>query len=94
VLHDYQATLPGGRVLAAGQPASAADRELALTVMPDFLRVKNSWGVSRSDRASQQGYYDLDLPYLHGPISWVNESNPASPSQYAPLNEMIIPQGF
>jgi hypothetical protein len=95
VLHDYQATLAGGRVLAAGQPASAADRELALTVMPDFLRVKNSWGVSRSDRASMQGYYDLYLSYLHGPINWVNESNPMGPTtQYTPLNEMIIPQGF
>jgi hypothetical protein len=95
VLHDYQATVAGGRVLAAGQPASVADRELALTVMPDFIRVKNSWGVSRSDRASMQGYYDLYLTYLHGPIDWVNESNPMGPrSQYAPLNEMIIPQGF
>ncbi len=94
VLHDYQATVQG-RVLAAGVPASQADRDLALTVMPDFLRVKNSWGVSRSDRASMQGYYDLHLDYLHGPIAWVNESNPmATPSQYAPLNEMVIPPGF
>jgi len=95
VLHDYQVTLPNGRVIPAGQPASAADREAALTVMPDFLRVKNSWGVSRADRASMQGYYDLDLPYLHGPIAWVNESNPNGPhAQYAPLNEMILPPGF
>jgi len=95
VLHDYQVTLPGGRVLAAGQPASPADRSAAANVMPDFLRVKNSWGVSRSDRASMQGYYDLDLPYLHGPIAWTNESNPnATPAQHAPLNEMILPAGF
>jgi hypothetical protein len=95
VLHDYQVTLPGGRVLAAGQPASPADRAAAANVMPDFLRVKNSWGVSRSDRASMQGYYDLDLPYLHGPIAWTDESNPnATPAQHAPLNEMILPSGF
>jgi hypothetical protein len=94
VLHDYQVRFADGTVLAAGTPASPADRERALTGTVEFLRVKNSWGVSRSDRASQQGYYDLYLDYLHGPIAWVNESRPDFPSQQSPLNEMILPPGF
>lgn len=94
VLHDYQVRFENGDVLAAGTPASAEDRARALTGDVEFLRVKNSWGVSRSDRASQAGYYDLYLDYLHGPISWVNESRPQNPSMQGPLNEMILPPGF
>jgi hypothetical protein len=95
VLHDYQVRLADGRVLSVGQNASMQDREAALNGTVEFLRVKNSWGVSRSDRASVAGYYDLFLNYLHGPINWVNESNPTGPTTpYAPLNEMVIPQGF
>lgn len=94
VLHDYQVRFADGSVLPVGTPASPADRERALTGTVEFLRVKNSWGVSRSDRASQAGYYDLHLDYLHGPISWVNEARPESPGMQAPLNEMILPPGF
>ena len=94
VLHDYQVRFADGSVLPAGTPASPADRERALTGTVEFLRVKNSWGVSRSDRASMQGYYDLHLDYLHGPISWVNEARPEFPGMQAPLNEMILPPGF
>ncbi|MBL8601133.1 MAG: hypothetical protein JNK72_04335 [Myxococcales bacterium] len=94
VLHDYQVRFSDGTVLAAGTPASPADRERALTGTVEFLRVKNSWGVSRSDRASMQGYYDLHLDYLHGPIAWSSESNPMSTRNEAPLNEMILPPGF
>lgn len=94
VLHDYQVRFADGSVLPAGTPASPADRERALTGTVEFLRVKNSWGVSRSDRASMAGYYDLNLDYLHGPISWVNEARPESPGMQAPLNEMILPPGF
>lgn len=94
VLHDYQVRFADGSVLAAGTPVSQAERDRALTGTVEFLRVKNSWGVSRSDRASQQGYYDLHLDYLHGPIAWINEARPESPSQQSPLNEMILPPGF
>ncbi len=95
VLHDYQTRLADGTVFAVGQNLSTADRERALTGTVEFLRVKNSWGVSRSDRASVAGYYDLYLNYLHGPINWVNESMPmAQPSQEGPLNEYIVPAGF
>jgi len=94
VLHDYQVRLSDGTLFAAGTPVSQADRARALTGTVEFLRVKNSWGVSRSDRASQQGYYDLHLDYLHGPIAWTNDARPEFPSQQSPLNEMILPPGF
>lgn len=94
VLHDYQVRFADGSVLPAGTPASPADRERALSGTVEFLRVKNSWGVSRADRASMQGYYDLHLDYLHGPIAWVNEARPEFPGMQAPLNEMILPPGF
>jgi hypothetical protein len=95
VLHDYQSRLADGTVFRVGENVPAADRARAAGGEIEFLRVKNSWGVSRSDRASQAGYYDLYLNYLHGPIAWASESNPNGPtSQQAPLNEYIIPQGF
>jgi hypothetical protein len=95
VLHDYQSRLPDGTVFRVGENVSPADRARAASGEIEFLRVKNSWGVSRSDRASQAGYYDLYLNYLHGPIAWTNEANPNGPtSQQTPLNEYIIPPGF
>jgi hypothetical protein len=95
VLHDYQTRLADGTVFRVGQSLTPAERERALTGTVEFLQVKNSWGVSRSDRASQAGYYNLYLNYLHGPIAWTNEANPMGPTTpQTPLNEMIIPQGF
>jgi len=95
VLHDYQSRLADGTVFRAGEALPAADRARAASGEIEFLRVKNSWGVSRSDRASQAGYYDLYVNYLHGPIAWTSQSNPTGPtSQQAPLNEYILPQGF
>jgi hypothetical protein len=93
VLEDYQVTLRDGRVLAAGTNASAADRELALNGTVQFLRIKNSWGTYRTDRASMAGYYDLYMNYLNGPITWQGEGT-GSTSQRTPLSSIVLPPGF
>jgi hypothetical protein len=94
VLHDYQATLPGGRVLAAGQPASAADRERRRRRDARLPPREELLGREPLRPRVAAGLLRPRPAYLHGPIAWVNESRPESPSQQSPLNEMILPPGF
>jgi hypothetical protein len=110
VLEDYQAKLPDGRLLEAGKtldpkkPADAALLRSALDPKTDiqFLRVKNSWGGARPDRAfapGMPGYHDLYLDYLNGPVKRCGEKDGHTDttnctSDHTPLQNVVLPPGF
>ena len=81
VMEDYQAdteefgTLAAGVTLDPENEEDAAKLEAALlpSTTLSFIRIKNSWGGFRDDRASAPGfpgYHDLYLDYLNGPLKW------------------------
>jgi hypothetical protein len=110
VLEDYQARLSDGTLLKAGEtldprnPEHAALLERALS--PDteivFLRVKNSWGSARPDRAfapGMPGYHDLYVDYLNGPVKRCNQVNGETdntdcPYDHTPLQNVVLPPGY
>ena len=110
VLGDYEARLSDGRVLAAGKtldPANPDDRILLDSALLestriDFLRVKNSWGSARPDRAfapGMPGYHDLYLDYLDGPVKKCVERDGATdttncPTTTTPLQNVVLPPGY
>jgi hypothetical protein len=111
VLEDYQAKLPDGTVLAAGQtldPQNPEDaRLLAEALKPEteiqFLRVKNSWGAARPDRAfapGMPGYHDLYTDYLNGPVKRCvttpdGETDTTNcPYDHTPLQNVVVPPGY
>ncbi len=110
VLEDYQAKLSDGRVLEAGKtldpknPADAALLQSALASSTEiqFLRVKNSWGGARPDRAfapGMPGYHDLYLDYLNGPVKRCSEKNGSTDTtdckfDHTPLQNVVLPPGF
>lgn len=110
VLEDYQAKLSDGRLLEAGKtldpkkPADAALLQSALGAGTDvqFLRVKNSWGGARPDRAfapGMPGYHDLYLDYLNGPVKRCTEKNGSTDTtdcrfDHTPLQNVVLPPGF
>ena len=67
-----------------------------------FLRIKNSWGGARPDRAfapGMPGYHDLYLDYLNGPIARCVETDGVTdtsncPTQTTPLQNMVLPPGY
>jgi hypothetical protein len=74
---------------------SAEQRAAALMGTLRFLRIKNSWGTDRPDRASHNGYYDLYLDYMNGPIAWKTSEMPNAPTRpQTPLDQAIIPPGY
>jgi hypothetical protein len=106
VLEDYQARLPDGTVLAAGETIPPGDPRLAAALDArteiEFLRVKNSWGSARPDRAfapGMPGYHDLHLGYLNGPVKRCVERNGETdttncPFDHVPLQNVVLPPGF
>ena len=110
VLEDYQAKLPDGTVLKAGKtldPKNAADAALLRSALDprteiQFLRIKNSWGGARPDRAfapGMPGYHDLYLDYLNGPVKKCVEKDGQTdtsncPSDVTPLQSIVLPPGF
>lgn len=110
VLEDYQATLEDGTLLAAGKtldpqdPADKAllDKALSPSTKIQFLRVKNSWGAARPDRAfapGMPGYHDLYLDYLNGPVKRCAEKNGETdttncPYEHTPLQNVVLPPGY
>ncbi|MDB4943428.1 MAG: hypothetical protein JWP97_2962 [Labilithrix sp.] len=102
--HDYQATVPGVGLLKAGEPATPAQMQAALSddTKIEFLRVKNSWGGIRPDRwqnAAIPGYHDLEMAYLNGPIKdCPGEDAPSDPSECVgttvPLGDFVLPAGY
>jgi len=110
VLEDYQAKLADGTVLAAGHtldktnPADQALLEAALnpSTTIEMLRVKNSWGSARPDRAfapGMPGYHDLYLDYLNGPIKRCAQVNGETDTtnctiDQTPLQNVVLPPGY
>lgn len=95
VAEDYTVdNVPGFGTLGIGQ-LSAEQRTAALQGTLRFLRIKNSWGTSRPDRASNNGYYDLYADYMNGPIAWKTSEAPNAPTRnQTPLDEAILPPGY
>jgi hypothetical protein len=95
VTEDYTVdNVPGFGTLGIGQ-LSAEQRNAALQGTLRFLRIKNSWGTDRPDRASHNGYYDLYADYMNGPIAWkTSEAANAPTRQQTPLDQAIIPPGY
>jgi hypothetical protein len=98
VLEDYQVTIrqPGQpeRTLRAGEMASAADQALAVQYgSVEFYRTKNSWGtgLDPSGTGMFQGYYDLYMNYLNGPITWIEGGGM---SNRVPLSSVTLPPGY
>jgi hypothetical protein len=110
VLEDYEARLADGRILAAGKtldPADPGDRTLLESALLastqiTFLRVKNSWGSARPDRAfapGMPGYHDLYLDYLDGPVKKCVERDGETdttncPTTTTPLQNVVLPPGY
>ncbi len=107
VLEDYQVNtqefglLKAGVTLDASDPDDAAKLEAALlpTSVVEFLRIKNSWGALRDDRASTAGfpgYHDLHMSYLNGPITWCGEGQTGDKCKGSetPFENVVLPPGF
>jgi len=111
VLEDYQAKLPDGTILKAGQtldPQNPDDAQLLAKALDpatevQFLRVKNSWGAARPDRAfapGMPGYHDLYSDYLNGPIKRCvttpeGETDTTNcPFDHVPLQDVVVPPGY
>jgi hypothetical protein len=109
VLEDYAAETQQFGLLAAGttldpdKPSDAAKIKAALqpTTKIKLLRVKNSWGGFRPDRAFAPGfpgYHDLYMDYLDGPIAFCpNVDSPTNENctgQSVPLDSVMPPPGY
>jgi len=111
VLEDYQAVLADGTLLKAGEtldptiPEDKAllDRALETSTDIQFLRVKNSWGSARPDRAfapGMPGYHDLYMDYLNGPVKRCTtradgETDTTNcPYDHTPLQNVVLPPGY
>jgi hypothetical protein len=85
--------VPGG-TLGLGV-LSPAQRTQALQGTLRFFRIKNSWGARRPDRSSHDGYYDLYMTYLNGPIAWkLSEDANAPTTPRTPISSFILPPGY
>ncbi len=105
VLHDYEVDAPGFGILKAGVTETRPEA-LAAALDPSasikFFRVKNSWGSIRPDRwkeAAINGYHDLDIDYLNGPIKWCNEKDGETDTtdcerDVTPLQSVVLPAGY
>ena len=98
VMDDYAVTnAPGFGTLDFGALSAEQRAAAAMGTTSRFL-IKNSWGASRPDRASQNGYYVLDMAYLNGPIRWSNgAASPGSTPSYTnrtPLSSFVLPAGY
>ena len=68
----------------------------------EFLRVKNSWGSARPDRAfapGMPGYHDLYMDYLDGPVKRCMERNGETdttncPFDHTPFQNIVLPPGY
>jgi hypothetical protein len=110
VLEDYEAELADGTLLRAGEtldpavPAQAAllTKALEPATKVRFLRVKNSWGNARPDRAfapGMPGYHDLTTDYLEGPVKSCREKDgrvdlTTCQDGTVPLQDVILPPGY
>ncbi len=103
VMEDYQINnVPGFGQLKAGV---AETRSAALTAALDsrasieFIRIKNSWGNYRSDRAFVlPGFHDLYMKYLNGPVRQCEEkdgvTDPNNCVDDQAFNDVVLPPGY
>ncbi len=103
VMEDYQINnVPGFGTLKAGV---AETRSAALTAALDsrasieFIRIKNSWGNYRADRAFVlPGFHDLYLKYLNGPVRQCQEkdgvTDPTNCVDDQAFNDVVLPPGY
>jgi hypothetical protein len=104
MLEDYEVTnVPGYGTLPAGKletRKAALNAALSSTASISFFRTKNSWGVSRADRAfAAPGHNDLYLAYLNGPVQRCEEKADGSPdtsncAPEVPLDNVVLPPGY
>ncbi len=106
VMEDYQVDVgaPFGTLKAGVLEKRPEALEAALkdTSTIQFIRVKNSWGAARPDRAfapGMPGYHDLYLDYLNGPVKRCNERNGETdtsncPYDHTPLQNVVLPPGY
>jgi hypothetical protein len=110
VLEDYQAKLSDGTLLKAGQtldPSNPAQEKLLERALDkdtevQFLRIKNSWGGARPDRAfapGMPGYHDLYLNYLTASIKHCEEKDGHTDTTNCatgapPLENVVLPPGY
>ncbi|MFO0663163.1 MAG: hypothetical protein U0174_04385 [Polyangiaceae bacterium] len=102
VFSDYQARLADGTLLEAGKTYDKTKLEAALRTDTkiEFFRIKNSWGALRSDRWDiGNGYHDMMIDYLNGPIKKCVEVNGTSdpnncPTTQTPLWDVVLPAGY
>ena len=110
VFEDYQAVteefgeLKAGETLDPSDPDDKAKLDAALLPSTEivFVRIKNSWGAFRDDRASAPGfpgYHDLYLDYLNGPITWCpsvegTKTSSNCTGKTVPLSDVMLPPGY
>lgn len=109
VLEDYEVKTQEFGVLKAGVTLDpVADRAKLEAALKDssevtLLRIKNSWGADRLDRAfvpDYPGYHDLWMDYLNGPIRFCPDVEPAPKTaencsdETIPLNSVMLPPGY
>lgn len=100
VLEDYQVKLADGTVLKAGvdvTDAKALKAALDPKAVIEFFRIKNSWGSGLAPQGAAddyQGFHDLFLAYLNGPLQECTGKEPnkcATTKSTAGLRSMILP---
>lgn len=103
VIEDYQINdVPGFGTLKVAENAAPEALKAALDPRAkiEFIRVKNSWGTYRPDRAFvSPGYHDLYMKYLDGPMKHCREnaegtSDPNRCYDDTPLNDIVLPAGY
>ncbi len=110
VLEDYEVDTKEFGLLKAGltlDPTNPSDaKKLDAALLPtsaiQFLRIKNSWGALRDDRASAPGfpgYHDLHMDYLNGPMAWCPDlADPKDPAKCTgrttAWSNVVLPPGY
>jgi hypothetical protein len=103
VMEDYEiSNVPGFGTLKAGvleTRKAALDAALSPSAKLEFIRVKNSWGSYRPDRAfALPGFHDLYMKYLNGPIKQCQEkdgvTDPNNCVMDQAFNDVVLPPGY
>ena len=100
VLEDYEVKLADGTVLKAG--VDVTDPKLLQAALDpkaeiQFFRIKNSWGSGLAPQgaaADYQGFHDLYMAYLNGPLKECTGQAPnkcATTKSTAGMRSVILP---
>lgn len=105
VLEDYEAEtvefglLEAGVTLDPEDPDDAQKLEAALLDSTEIksLRIKNSWGSAQVPAPGFEGYNDLGMAYLNGPIDYCPNSEDKENDcngESNPLRKVMLPPGY